>query len=148
MSFDAHGNFIGSTVAVAPSPADSGLTLTVASGDGAIFPTPPFNCTVNGTGTPEIVRVTSIVGDVLTIQRSQEGTAARAIAIADAIAVTITAKAVTDIEAAVDVVSKAVSVETSVRVAAVDAVSVVAANALSVANAASNAISIEAIARM
>src|SRR5438046_6129203 len=154
MSFDAHANFIGSTVAVPPSPAASGLTLTVASGDGAIFPAPPFNCTVNGTGTPEIVRVTGITGDVLTIQRAQEGTSARTIAVNDSIGVTITAKAVTDIEAAVDAVSDALSVEISARGVAINTVSnaasivsVAAANALTKANAVSNALSIETVAR-
>ncbi len=105
MAFDAHGNFVASTVAVAPSPATSGLSLTVQSGHGAIFPTAPFNCTVNGTGTPEIVRVTGIVGDVLTIQRHQEGTTARAIAVGDLIALTLTAKCLEDIETAIRLVS-------------------------------------------
>src|SRR5437762_14329086 len=109
--FDAHANFVATTVAVAPSPAISGTSLTVATGDGARFPTAPFNCTVNGTGTPEIVRVSGITGDVLTIQRQQEGTAARAIAIGDTIEVTITAKTLTDLESAVDIVSNALSAE-------------------------------------
>ena len=60
MAFDAHGNFVVSTVAVAPAPATTGLSLTVQSGDGALFPVTPFNCTVNGSGVPEIVRVTGI----------------------------------------------------------------------------------------
>src|SRR5439155_9832103 len=112
-----------STVAVAPAPATTGLSLTVQSGDGALFPVTPFNCTVNGSGVPEIVRVTGITGDVLTIQRHQEGTSARAIAIGDTIEVTITAKTLTDVEAAVDIVSNALSVETSARNAAVNTVS-------------------------
>jgi hypothetical protein len=48
----------------------------------------------------EIVRVTNVVGDTLTIVRAQEGTAARAIVSGDQFANTITAKCLTDIESA------------------------------------------------
>jgi hypothetical protein len=108
MAFDAHKNFAVSSVAVAPSPAASGTSLTVASGDGARFPAAPFNgtvCPAQALATPanaEIVRVTAIAGDVLTIVRAQEGTTARAIAIGDLIAATITAKTVTDLESGVN----------------------------------------------
>jgi hypothetical protein len=104
MAFDAHKNFAVSSVAVAPSPAASGTSLTVATGEGARFPAAPFNgtvCPAQALATPanaEIVRVTAIAGDVLTIVRAQEGTTARAIAIGDLIAATITAKTVTDLE--------------------------------------------------
>jgi hypothetical protein len=80
----------------------------------------------------EIVRVTAIAGDHLTIVRQQEGTAARAILVGDVIAAAITAKTLTDIEdaastalsaagalaAAVNVVSNALSVETTARLTA------------------------------
>src|SRR5206468_2357178 len=46
----------------------------------------------------EIVRVTAISGDTLTITRTQEGTTARAILVGDQIAATITAKVLTDAE--------------------------------------------------
>jgi hypothetical protein len=104
MAFDAHKNFAVSSVAVAPSPAASGTSLTVATGEGVRFPAAPFNVTVCPTqalATPanaEIVRVTAIAGDVLTITRAQEGSTARAIAVGDLIAATITAKTVTDLE--------------------------------------------------
>lgn len=107
MPFDAHANLAYSTVAVAPSPAASGTSLTVATGKGALFPAAPFNATVWPTGVfplasnAEIVRVTAVVGDVLTIVRTQEGTAARSILTGDQIANTITAKVFTDIEAAI-----------------------------------------------
>ncbi|HMJ83691.1 MAG TPA: hypothetical protein VK504_11015 [Vicinamibacterales bacterium] len=62
----------------------SGVTsLSVASGDGARFPTPPFNAPLwNATDYPnpsndpdrEIVRVTGISTDTFTIVRAQEGT--------------------------------------------------------------------------
>jgi hypothetical protein len=107
MAFDAHKNFAYSTVAVAPSPAISGTSLTVATGEGAKFPAVPFNATVWPvsaiplTTNAEIVRVTNIAGDVLTITRAQESTSARTVLIGDQIAATITVKTLTDVEAAV-----------------------------------------------
>lgn len=105
-TFDAHANFALSSVAVAPSPPSSGTTLTVATGQGALFPTAPYNCTVQPVapyvGSPEIVRVTGRVGDVMTIVRAQEGTSARSILVGDLFANTITVKDLTDIESAVN----------------------------------------------
>src|SRR6059036_1426461 len=107
MPFDAHKNFAYSTVAVAPSPALSGTTMEVAAGGGAEFPSAPFNATVWPvsqiplSANAEIVRVTAIVGDVLTLVRAQEGTAARTVVVGDQIAETITAKSLEDIEAAI-----------------------------------------------
>lgn len=107
MSFDAHKNFAYSTVATAPTPATSGTSLTVATGDGAKFPTAPFNATVWPaavqplSSNAEIVRVTSVVGDVLTITRAQESTTAVSIAVGYQIAATITKKTFDDIEAAI-----------------------------------------------
>jgi hypothetical protein len=101
---DAHANLAISTVATAPVPAASGTSLVVAAGQGALFPAVPFNATVWPVGTipsttnAEIVRVTLIVGDTLTITRTQESTSARTIIIGDQIANTITAKVLTDIE--------------------------------------------------
>lgn len=101
---DAHKNFAYSTVATAPSPADTGVSLIVQAGDGAKFPTPPFNATVWPAGVlpittnAEIIRVTAISTDTLTITRIQESTSARSIVIGDQIAATITNKTLTDIE--------------------------------------------------
>lgn len=108
---DAHKNFAYSTVATAPSPATTGTTLTVATGEGALFPAAPFNCTVWGTAsqptltgvnatTAEIIRVTSKgSGDDWTITRLEEGLVTpRTIVIGDQIAASITAKTLTDIE--------------------------------------------------
>ncbi len=101
---DAHKNFAYSTVATAPSPASSGTSLTVASGGGALFPAPPFNAVVWPTGeqplstNAEIVRVTAISTDTLTITRTQEGTSARSIIVGDQISAAITAKTLTDAE--------------------------------------------------
>lgn len=101
---DAHKNFAYSTVATAPSPATSGTSLVVASGDGAKFPAVSFNATVwpanaqPTTANAEIVRVTGRSTDTLTITRAQESTSARTIVVGDQIAATITAKSLTDIE--------------------------------------------------
>jgi hypothetical protein len=104
MAFDAHANFAYSGVAVAPAPALTGLSLEVQAGTGVLFPAPPFNCTVWATNSgpvstnAEIIRVTAVVGDVFTIVRAQESTAARAILFGDQIANTITAKSLKDLE--------------------------------------------------
>jgi len=76
----------------------------VAAGDGAKFPTPPFNATVWPIGVnplttnAEIVRCTAIATDTLTITRAQEGSTARTVIATDQIAATITTKVITDIE--------------------------------------------------
>lgn len=107
MAFDAHTpNFSFSLVATAPSPATSGTSLVVTAGGGALFPAAPFNATVWPVGVQplasnaEIVRVTAISTDTLTIVRAQEGSSARTIIVGDQIAATITAKTFTDIEGA------------------------------------------------
>lgn len=105
MSYDNHKNFAYSTVATAPSPATSGTSLTVASGDGSKFPATPFNAFVWPAGAQpltsnaEIVRVTAKSTDTFTITRTQESTSARTIVIGDQIAAGPTAKTFTDIEA-------------------------------------------------
>jgi len=104
MKVDAHKNFAYSTVATAPSPAASGTSLVLAAGDGAKFPTPPFNATVWPVGSmplvanAEIVRCTALSTDTLTIARAQESSAARTVIVGDQIAATITAKTLQDAE--------------------------------------------------
>ena len=101
---DLHKNLALSAVATAPSPATSGTSLVVTSGHGSRFPAVPFNATVWATGAmpdpsnAEIVRVTAISTDTLTIVRAQEGTSARTVVVGDQIAATITALTLTDIE--------------------------------------------------
>lgn len=101
---DAHKNLAYSTVATAPSPASSGTSLVVASGHGTRFPAVPFNATIWPTASipdpsnAEIVRVTAISTDTLTITRAQESTSARTVIVGDQIAATITAKTLTDVE--------------------------------------------------
>lgn len=112
MAFDAHANFAYTSVATPPSPPTSGTSLTVAAGAGALFPAAPFNCTVwpanppgglsfPTTTTAEIIRVTAVVGDVLTIVRAQESTSARTILAGDQIGNTVTVKVLTDIQNAI-----------------------------------------------
>lgn len=122
-TFDAHKNFIISLIVAAPIPASSGTSITVTTGDGAIFPTAPFNVTIWPIGAlpsranAEICRVTLIVGDVLTITRVQETTSARAIIVGDQIAVTVTAKTLTDIETQVqDVTATSVQITLGVQI--------------------------------
>lgn len=108
MSFDSHSNFSYSTVSTAPSPASSGTSLIVATGDGTKFPAAPFNATVWPAGSQpttanaEIVRVTAKSTDTFTITRAQESSSARTILVGDQIAATITAKTLTDVETYID----------------------------------------------
>lgn len=106
---DSHKNFAYSTVLTAPSPTTTGTSLVVQSGEGAKFPTPPFNATVWPASTQptstnaEIVRVTAISTDTFTITRIQEGSSVRNIlagtsTTGDQIAATITTKTLIDAE--------------------------------------------------
>lgn len=104
MAFDAHKNFAYSTVLTAPSPASSGTSVVVQSGDGAKFPTVSFNALIwpsnaqPTTANAEIVRVTAISTDTFTITRTQESTSARTVVVGDQIAAIASAKTFTDIE--------------------------------------------------
>lgn len=105
-TFDTHKNFAGTVVVTPPTPAASGTTLIVF--DGTVFPAPPFNVSLwpsNAAPTPtnaEIARVTAISVNTLTITRAQESSVARAITTGDNVALTITVKALTDIETAMN----------------------------------------------
>lgn len=96
MAFQEHQNLAYSTVATAPVPAASGTFLIVASGDGTIFPTPPFSATVWPANTDpfitnaEIVLVTDRIGDTFEIVRAQENSTAKNILVGYQIANTIT----------------------------------------------------------
>jgi hypothetical protein len=101
---DAHKNFAYSLVATAPSPATSGTSLIVTAGQGALFPAVPFNATIWPTAAQpittnaEIVTVTDIVTDTLTIVRQAESTSARTVVVGDQIAATITLATLNDLE--------------------------------------------------
>lgn len=89
-------NFAYSLVATAPSPATSGTSLVVTAGQGALFPAVPFQATIwpiNArpiSTNAEIVTVTGVSTDTLTIVRAQESTTARSVIIGDQIAATLT----------------------------------------------------------
>lgn len=105
MAFDAHANFAYSTVLTAPSPAASGTSLVVQSGEGVRFPAVPFNAVICPAATvplwsnAEIVRVTAIATDTFTIVRSSETTSgARTVLVGDQIFAAITLKTLDDLE--------------------------------------------------
>jgi hypothetical protein len=112
---DNHKNFAYSNIAVVPNPLLTGVSLTVTTGDSGKFPTPPFNAVLfapNFQPTPtnaEIVRVTNITGDVLTITRQQEGTTAQPIGTGWVIAAGVTMKTITDIENAISTINGEIS---------------------------------------
>jgi len=99
---DKLANFAYSTVATAPSPASSGTSLVVQSGDGALFPAVPFSVVVWPANqkplstNAEILRVTSVSTDTFTIVRQSEGTSARSIQVGDQIAQNITERMIED----------------------------------------------------
>lgn len=127
MTFDPHANFALGSVAVAPAPAQSGTTLTLKAGQAALFPAAPFNAIVWPVlvqpthDVTEIVRVTGVSGDVLTIARQQEGSGSRSILVGDQFADAITAKALTDVEAAIGAETSRAGTAESVLASAVTA---------------------------
>lgn len=96
-------NFAYSNVATPPSPATSGTSLVVTAGQGALFPTAPFDATIWPSGVQplstnaEIVRVTAVSTDTFTITRAQYGTTAQSITAGYQIAQTIDANLLTEI---------------------------------------------------
>lgn len=108
MAFDAHKNFC--KVLVSMGYNASAVSIILASGHGAFLPVAPFNLTwwdstdyVDPSDDPnvEIVRVTAITVDTLTIMRGQEGTDASTHNIVGSqyeMVLAVTAKMLTDIE--------------------------------------------------
>lgn len=93
---DPWTNFPVSTVATAPSPAASGTSLVVAAGEGARFISgrPAIIKPASTLATPanaEVVLITNISTDTLTITRAQEGSSARTVLVGDQIAQPVTA---------------------------------------------------------
>lgn len=78
-------DFATSLVATPPSPADSGTSLTVATGEGDRYPTTPFEAVAHPRNqlptldNAEQVTVTNISGDTLTIVRAQGETTEKSI---------------------------------------------------------------------
>lgn len=81
------GNFGTSLVATAPSPATSGTSLIVTTGEGALYTSTPFYATAHPanevpvSSNSEVVLVTNISTDTLTITRAQKGSTAKSIAV-------------------------------------------------------------------
>ena len=87
-TFDAHANLASAVVDTPPSPDDSGTSLVVAAGHGARFPAADgagnneFMAVIYPDGdfptldNAEVVRVTEVATDTLTIVREQESTTA------------------------------------------------------------------------
>lgn len=81
---------------LASSISSSATSITVTSGQGALFPAVPAGSVVYATLTDssnnlEIVKVTARSTDVFTVVRAQEGTTARAYAAADKLELRVTA---------------------------------------------------------
>lgn len=81
---------------LASSITSASTSITVSTGQGALFPAVPAGSFIYATLTDssnnlEIVKVTARVADVFTVIRAQEGTTARAYATADRIEIRITA---------------------------------------------------------
>ena len=91
-----------STVLTAPSPATTGTSLVVQSGDGADFPRTTFRAIAHPDGTlptrdnAEIIDVTTIATDTFTIVRARDGTTARSIAVGWRVSAIIDAGHVTE----------------------------------------------------
>lgn len=108
MSFDAHKNFC--KVLVSGLYNASATSVILASAEGAKLPVSPFNLTWWDATTfsdpsddpkVEIIRVTAITSDTLTITRGQEGTSASTKSTASSqyeMILAVTAKTLTDIE--------------------------------------------------
>lgn len=88
-------NFARTNVATAPTPATSGTTLTVTSGHGArLYAGTAVLHPADATPTPanaEVVAITDVTGDVVTITRAQESSTARTVVVGDVLTQGITA---------------------------------------------------------
>lgn len=107
---DPHKNFAFGTVLTAPSPATSGTSLVLGSGQGALFPQPSTDGAFNAVIWPassqpsaanaEIIRCTARSTDTLgTIVRAQESSSARTVVVGDQVALVPSAKVFQDIDA-------------------------------------------------
>lgn len=82
--------------------SDSATSITVASGEGALFPSPTgsdyfYATLIDTSNNLEIVKCTSRSTDVLTVVREQEGTDGRAFSAADRIELRLTAAGLTEL---------------------------------------------------
>ena len=105
-------NFAQSTLASGITASDT--SLTVQSGDGAKFPSVPFNVVLSGV---EIVSVTAKNGDVFTITRAQENTTAQAHAAGASVDLNVTAQYLTDAYDAINDIESGTTILQSVTTA-------------------------------
>lgn len=115
-TFDPKANLVKGSVAVAPSPADTGTTFEMVNSEASNFPDPATDGEYNILWKPqstaptlsnaEIVRVTNkSVGSTnttFTVIREQEGTTARSVVVGDDVLLVATAKSFEDIENALN----------------------------------------------
>jgi hypothetical protein len=101
-----HYNFATSTIANVGGISDTDLSLDVQSGDGSLFDPDGdidgstayiYVVLVDSSGNREIVKVTNIATDTLTIVRAQQGTSARAFSQDDKVELRATASSFLDI---------------------------------------------------
>lgn len=125
MALDPVVNFFQTEIATLPV-ASGGTSIVISTGDGAKLPDPAvdgaFNLTIYNESDPfalpEIVRVTAITGDTLTVTRAQEGTSATTKTAGSDwyVELTPTAKTIQDIDTAkldvADVVNNLTSTDT------------------------------------
>ena len=89
------------TATLAASISTSSTSLTVTTGQGALFPTLAsgdyfYATLVDSSNNIELVKITARSGDTLTAIRAQEGTTARAYLAADKLELRVTAAALTN----------------------------------------------------
>jgi hypothetical protein len=104
--FDKHKNLSISTLAVVPDDVVNGTIFEVAPGDGFMFEAnmPATICPADqppSYDNAEVVYVTAVSGDSITLRRGDQGSFRRAVAAGWLIVGSITTKAVTDLEDAV-----------------------------------------------
>lgn len=113
MAYDAHSNL--AYTLLTNSPGTAGTSFKLTAGTGAYFPAAPFNCTVwpanviPTQGNAEIVRVTVVTGDTLTVTRAQEGSTAVNVGVGYQFMLSITALDITAIEAQASIAGAAPS---------------------------------------
>lgn len=94
-------NLSTGTVASAPSPATTGTTIGLNSGEGARMPTTPFFATAHPADevptfdNAEIIKVTAVNSNTLTVTRAQKSTSAKSIALGWRISASIYAEDMT-----------------------------------------------------
>lgn len=135
---DPIANFAYGTILTPPSPATTGTSFVLNSGQGTRFPNPSganYNVIIKAVGerplssNSEIVRVTAKTSDTFTITREQESTTARTIIAGDEVYIAFTKKTRDDIQTEID------AADTAAAAAQSDATDALAAAAAAQADA-------------